>query len=79
MPRELIATAPGQAALQECRKFSCAPCQENTTPAPAKTATLSSVSPVFSLVLEILFLKEKVTTRLVLGVGLCLVGVWIVL
>lgn len=46
---------------------------------PAKTATLSSVSPVFSLVLEILFLKEKVTTRLVLGVGLCLVGVWIVL
>ena len=46
---------------------------------PAKMATLGSVSPVFGLVMAVIFLKEKVTLRLVMGVGLCVVGVWLVL
>ncbi len=46
---------------------------------PAKMATLGSVSPVFGLVMAVIFLKEKVTLRLVTGVGLCVVGVWLVL
>lgn len=43
---------------------------------PSKTAALISTSPVFSLVLALIFLKEKISLRLVLGVGLCVAGVW---
>ena len=46
---------------------------------PAKTTTLSSVSPVFGLVMAVLFLKEKVSLRIVLGAALCVSGVWLVL
>ncbi len=46
---------------------------------PAKTTTLSSVSPVFGLVMAVLFLKEKVSFRIVLGAALCVSGVWLVL
>jgi drug/metabolite transporter (DMT)-like permease len=46
---------------------------------PAKTATLTSMSPVFGLLLAILLLKEKVTLRIALGVILCVTGVWFVL
>ncbi len=46
---------------------------------PAKTATLSASAPVPALILGVLFLKERLTTRLVLGMALCLGGVYIVL
>ncbi len=46
---------------------------------PAKMATLASVSPVFGLTMAVIFLKEKMTLRLVTGVGLCVAGVWLVL
>ena len=46
---------------------------------PAKTATLTSVSPVFGLILAVLLLKEHVTIRVGLGVILCVAGVWFVL
>ena len=46
---------------------------------PAKTSTLSSVSPVLGLVMAVIFLKEKVNFRVVMGVGLCMLGVWLVL
>ncbi|MDA0746731.1 MAG: DMT family transporter [bacterium] len=46
---------------------------------PAKCATLSSVAPVFGLILAVIFLKEKATVRLVVGVALCVTGVWVVL
>ena len=45
---------------------------------PAKTATLVSASPVFGTVMAVFFLKEPLTLRLVLGVGLCVAGVWLV-
>ena len=43
---------------------------------PSKTSALISTSPVFSLVFALIFLKEKISLRLVLGVGLCIAGVW---
>jgi len=43
---------------------------------PSKTATLIATSPVFSLVMASVFLKENITLRLALGVGLCVIGVW---
>ena len=46
---------------------------------PAKMATLASVSPVLGLVMAVIFLKEKLTLRLVAGVVLCVAGVWVVL
>lgn len=46
---------------------------------PAKTATLSSASPVFGMVMAVIFLKETMTLRLALGVLLCVAGVWLVL
>ena len=46
---------------------------------PAKMATLASVSPVMGLLMAAVFLKEKLTLRLVGGVVLCVGGVWMVL
>ena len=46
---------------------------------PAKTTTLSATAPVFALVMAMVFLKEKVNPRIVLGVALCVSGVWLVL
>ena len=46
---------------------------------PAKMATLASVSPVLGLVMAVIFLKEKLTPQLVIGVVLCVAGVWMVL
>ena len=46
---------------------------------PAKTATLSSSAPVFGLAFGVLFLKEKLSFRLILGISLCLTGVWLAL
>ena len=46
---------------------------------PAKTATISAATPVITLILAIIFLKEKITLRLLLGVALCVSGVLLVL
>ena len=46
---------------------------------PAKTATLVSAMPVFGLIMSVIFLKEEVNGTLVLGVVLCVTGVWLVL
>ena len=46
---------------------------------PAKTATLSSTSPVLGMLMAVAFLKEHVTFRVVAGVVLCVAGVWLVL
>lgn len=46
---------------------------------PAKTATLSSASPIFGMTMAVIFLKEELTFRVVLGVALCMAGVWLVL
>ncbi|MCZ6635706.1 MAG: DMT family transporter [bacterium] len=46
---------------------------------PSKTATLTAATPVFALIMSILFLKEKITLRLLLGVLLCASGVYMVL
>lgn len=46
---------------------------------PAKTATISAITPVLSLAMGVVFLKEPFTLRLLLGVGLCVMGVWLVL
>ncbi|NKB71729.1 MAG: EamA family transporter [Candidatus Latescibacteria bacterium] len=45
---------------------------------PTKTATLSSASPVFGLVLALFFRQERLHGRLVVGVLLCVGGVWLV-
>jgi len=46
---------------------------------PAKTATLSAATPVLSLIMGVLFLKEQFTIRLLFGVALCVTGVLLVL
>ncbi|MBT3602326.1 MAG: DMT family transporter [Candidatus Latescibacteria bacterium] len=46
---------------------------------PAKTATLSAATPVLSLMMGVIFLKEQFTIRLLLGVALCVIGVLLVL
>lgn len=46
---------------------------------PAKTAILSSTSPLFGIPLSALILREKVTIRIVLGTILCLIGIWFVI
>ena len=46
---------------------------------PAKTATISAITPVLSLCMGVVFLKEPFTFRLLLGVALCVVGVLLVL
>ena len=43
---------------------------------PSVTSALISTSPVFSLIMALVFLKEKISLRLALGVGLCVAGVW---
>jgi len=44
-----------------------------------KTSLLSSVSPLFSVPLAVLFLEEKVTLRLIVGVVLSVAGIWLVM
>jgi DME family drug/metabolite transporter len=44
-----------------------------------KTSLLSSVSPLFSVPLAVLFLEEKVTLRLILGVILSITGIWLIM
>jgi len=46
---------------------------------PTKTATLGSTSPVFGVILAMLFLKEEVDARVLLGIAACMGGVWLVL
>ncbi len=46
---------------------------------PAKTAVLAAIAPVFGMVMAVVFLKERVTRRVIAGVGLCVGGVWFVL
>jgi drug/metabolite transporter (DMT)-like permease len=46
---------------------------------PAKTATLTAATPVLSLIIAVVFLKEQLTIRLLLGVMLCVTGVFLVL
>jgi drug/metabolite transporter (DMT)-like permease len=46
---------------------------------PAKTATLSALTPVLSLIMGVAFLKEAFTGRLLVGVTLCVAGVFLVL
>jgi len=46
---------------------------------PAKTATLTAATPVFGLLMSMAFLKEKLTVKLAVGVGLCVGGVLLVL
>lgn len=45
----------------------------------ARTVTLTSVYPVFGLIMAVVFLKERVTPRVLLGAASCLAGVWLVL
>ena len=44
----------------------------------ARAATLSSTSPLFGVPLAVFVLKEQVTWRLLAGVGVTLVGVWLI-
>ena len=46
---------------------------------PAESNTLASTSPVFGLLMGLIFFKEKINFRLALGVLLCVTGVWLVL
>lgn len=46
---------------------------------PAKTATVSAATPVIALIMAVIFLKEALTIRLVLGISLCVTGVILVL
>ena len=45
----------------------------------ARTVTLTSVAPLFGLIMAVVFLKERVTLRVLLGAASCLAGVWLVL
>ena len=44
-----------------------------------KIVTLTSTSPLFALILAVVFLKEKLNPRLLVGSGFCLSGVFLVL
>jgi DME family drug/metabolite transporter len=44
-----------------------------------KTSLLASVPPLFSVPLPVLFLRERVTLRLTLGVLLSIAGIWLVM
>lgn len=44
----------------------------------AKTVTLTATAPFFGLILGALFLRERLTVRLVLGMASCMGGVWAV-
>tara|TARA_Y100001978_G_scaffold24952_1_gene21391 strand:- start:1333 stop:2103 length:771 start_codon:yes stop_codon:yes gene_type:complete len=46
---------------------------------PAKVVTLTSISPLFGMLLAAMFLREKVTLRIAIGVVLCMGGVYAVL
>ncbi len=46
---------------------------------PAKTATVSALTPVLSLILGVILLKEQFTPRLLFGVILCVAGVFLAL
>ena len=46
---------------------------------PAKAVTLTSASPVFGVILAVLFLKERVNAGAVAGAACCLAGVYMVL
>jgi drug/metabolite transporter (DMT)-like permease len=46
---------------------------------PAKTTLLAGLSPVMALIMAVIFLKEQVNIRIVLGVILSTTGVWLVL
>jgi len=41
-----------------------------------RTAVLVSTQPLFALPLAVLFLREKVTPKVVLGTALCILGIW---
>ena len=43
------------------------------------TVTLASTSPVMAMIMAVVFLKEKVSARILLGTGFCLAGVWLVM
>jgi len=43
-----------------------------------RTAVLTSTQPLFALPLAVLFLREKVTPKVVLGTALCILGIWFV-
>lgn len=44
-----------------------------------KIVTLTSTSPLFALILAVVFLKEKLNARVLVGSGCCLSGVFLVL
>lgn len=46
---------------------------------PTKTAVLGALAPVFTMGMAAVFLKERVTKLILLGVILCIGGVWLVL
>lgn len=43
-----------------------------------KTAVLTSTVPLFSLPLAVIYLREKVTPRVIVGTVLCVAGIWFV-
>jgi drug/metabolite transporter (DMT)-like permease len=43
-----------------------------------RTAVLVSTQPLFSLPIAVLFLREKITPKVVLGTALCILGIWFV-
>ena len=45
----------------------------------SKVVILTSISPVFGMIMAVVFLKEKVTWQVGGGMGLCLAGVWVVI
>ena len=45
---------------------------------PARTATLTSIYPVFGLILAVLFLRERLSLPMAAGVAACVAGVWVV-
>ncbi len=46
---------------------------------PAKVVTLTSISPLFGMIMAAIFLKEPLTRWIVSGMLLCLAGVWVVI
>ena len=46
---------------------------------PAKVVTLTSSSPLFGMLLAAVFLGEKITPQIALGMALCMGGVYAVL